>query len=452
MHRLAVHNFGPIRDAEVDVGRFLIFIGPQASGKSTLSKLIYYFLHVRDEVMRFAFETASGSEPLGPDNSGAKPSSLTRDLKKRLRNRFVEFFGPTPQPQDVRITYRYTDECQLEVALDRAEHRYVDTHFSRSAWLRILDIIRKARQRLQRKGETSTLPTAIGKLASDQMTSSTLEFVRAQCNELFGYSKELFFIPAGRSMLSTLSDQLQYIHPHLLDYPMRQFVDTVNRSRVFFDRSLDDIVRAKLALSSSRPRLDKVRKAQHYIRSILHGDYVYDREGGKVVVNPKVFTKISFASSGQQEVVWILLSLFLLVLEQSRALVVVEEPEAHLYPDAQKTVVEFIAFVMNSIDCDFIVTTHSPYLLGFANNLIYAKNLGTSIGARKVRGIVPEELWIDADAIEGYFVDDGTVCPMLDKEVPALKWELLDHASDEINNSLSQMFDLEADSHAKKTR
>ena len=62
MQKLIVHNFGPIQDATVDVARFLVFIGPQASGKSTLSKLIYYFLHVRDEVVRFVYESATSQE------------------------------------------------------------------------------------------------------------------------------------------------------------------------------------------------------------------------------------------------------------------------------------------------------------------------------------------------------------------------------------------------------
>ena len=109
VHRLIVRDFGPIQQATVDVARFLLFIGPQASGKSTLSKLIYYFLHVRDEVIRFIYEAADGPET----------HQLSHMLKKRLRNRFVEFFGPAPQPTNVAIEYRYTEDCQLKVALDQ---------------------------------------------------------------------------------------------------------------------------------------------------------------------------------------------------------------------------------------------------------------------------------------------------------------------------------------------
>ncbi len=439
MHRLIVRDFGPIQQATVDVARFLLFIGPQASGKSTLSKLIYYFLHVRDEVIRFIYEAADGPET----------HQLSHMLKKRLRNRFVEFFGPAPQPTNVAIEYRYTEDCQLKVALDQAHHKYVDAHFSDSAWRQILDLVSEARRRLGRKSVRSTFPSTVGKLASEQRQSSVLEHVRGRCNELFGYSKELFFIPSGRSMLSTLSDQLQYIHPHLLDYPMRQFVDTVNTSRTFFDRTLDEIVRDKKALTSSRLQLGAVRRAQEIIKRILKGEYLYDREGGKLLLAPGVFTKISYASSGQQEVVWILLSLFLIVLENSQSLVVIEEPESHLYPDAQKQVVELIAFVFNVLKCDFIVTTHSPYVLAFVNDLLYASELSKGANVRQVGSVVPRDYWIDASEVAGYFVDQGHACPMLDRDVPALKWELLDHASDEINDLFNKMLDIEATSHEK---
>ena len=42
----------------------------------------------------------------------------------------------------------------------------------------------------------------------------------------------------------------------------------------------------------------------------------------------------------------------------------VEEPEAYLFPVAQKQII------------DFAITTHSPYILSSLNNLLYAYNLG----------------------------------------------------------------------------
>ena len=51
----------------------------------------------------------------------------------------------------------------------------------------------------------------------------------------------------------------------------------------------------------------------------------------------------------------------------------IEEPEAHLFPTAQKRIVQLLARTFNNTNSNFqiIVTTHSPYILSSFNNLIY---------------------------------------------------------------------------------
>ena len=41
--KLRVRDFLTIRDADLEIGRFTLIIGPQASGKSVLAKLLYFF-------------------------------------------------------------------------------------------------------------------------------------------------------------------------------------------------------------------------------------------------------------------------------------------------------------------------------------------------------------------------------------------------------------------------
>lgn len=43
MQKLIVDNFKQITHAEIEIKDFLLLIGPQASGKSTIAKLIYFF-------------------------------------------------------------------------------------------------------------------------------------------------------------------------------------------------------------------------------------------------------------------------------------------------------------------------------------------------------------------------------------------------------------------------
>src|ERR1700730_18192453 len=85
MQKLTIHHFGPIKDAEISLDRLFVLIGPQASGKSTIAKLVYFFLHARDEVVAFVVESAENDRAVGADIA----------LQKRLRARVLEVFGPT---------------------------------------------------------------------------------------------------------------------------------------------------------------------------------------------------------------------------------------------------------------------------------------------------------------------------------------------------------------------
>ena len=43
MQKIIIKNFGPVQDAEIEIKKVLVLIGEQASGKSTIAKLIYFF-------------------------------------------------------------------------------------------------------------------------------------------------------------------------------------------------------------------------------------------------------------------------------------------------------------------------------------------------------------------------------------------------------------------------
>ena len=67
-----------------------------------------------------------------------------------------------------------------------------------------------------------------------------------------------------------------------------------------------------------------------------------------------------------------------------------------MYPDAQKKITEIIAFVKNS-GCQVMLTTHSPYVLGSLNNLIYANYIYKNSDSKKsIEEIVDKDLFIDS--------------------------------------------------------
>ncbi|MBR8146342.1 AAA family ATPase [Burkholderia vietnamiensis] len=434
-HHLTVHKFGPINQAEIGLNQINILIGPQSSGKSTISKLAFFFLNLRDEFIEFildAIEDSSNDEP------------KLRDFIKITRRRFVEFWGPSPQKSDVFIKYHYTSDTWATISLDSEKHRYTNPEFSTSIIDALHSIYREASSIVKRiDGRASSkLFSTVDNISESRSRSDVISLVKHRANELFAFERELLFIPAGRSLLSTLSDQLQFIHPHQLDYPLRSFIERINHSKSFFSRPIDELIQDRQLLGSEPIRYSAVRKVEGLIKRILKGEYIHDKDGGKLFVDKKTYTKISFASSGQQESVWILLSLFLVILEKINASVFIEEPEAHLFPVAQAEMVELLCFIANSLGTQFFVTTHSPYFLSAINNHLYAGNIATRTPTQ-VSQIMPENEWLKAEQVSGLFVNNGTVENLVDDELGLLKVELIDNASSLINTQYEELFEVD---------
>lgn len=429
MQKLQIKNFGPIEDCTINIADFMVLIGPQSSGKSTISKLVFFFLNLRETAVDFILDELE------------KPDSNFQfnNFTKQVRRQFIEFWGPIPNARDLFIRYEYSVDTWVEVQLDDERHKYITPRFSPN----IISLVRESVLSLKAAGigaqaAPSLFPTP-HVINQERNRSEIIGILKNQFGDLLKFKKEIFFIPAGRSLLSTISDQLQYIHPHQLDYPMRQFIERINSTKPFFNKSLEDLIKERHVLEESSIHRKSLAKASRIIKNILKAEYRHDKEGGKLYVGNGKFTKINFASSGQQESIWILLSLFLVLLDKVDAFILIEEPEAHLFPIAQKEMVSLIAYVAHSMRCQFMLTSHSPYILSAINNHIYANTVGAKY-PDNVSEIIARDEWISPDKLNGYFVSGGGITDLYDSTLKMLKTELVDSASDLVNIEYDKLF------------
>lgn len=86
---------------EIDVKDILLFIGPQASGKSTISKTIYFFKSLKDDLIRYLID-------LIEKNDFEKPLGT---FSKKIRAKFLNFFwGPTHHFGNMNLKYQYIEK------------------------------------------------------------------------------------------------------------------------------------------------------------------------------------------------------------------------------------------------------------------------------------------------------------------------------------------------------
>lgn len=429
--KIRISKFGPIESVSMNIDEYSIVIGRQASGKSTLSKLIYYFMNLRDEVYNFVIESLQEGNCV----------DVSKRLQSLVNKRFVDFFGPTLHDQELHIVFEYTEKAIIEIIADKIDRKFINTILPERLLSLVVEIFKQNSEKFKRDYSKVKLFSSSKINYNDIELDKIQKEIRVRLNELFGFSFDLLFIPAGRSILSTLSDQLQNIHPHLLDFTMRSFITKIAMTNSFFRKSLNEIIKEKERLENKTIWQNKMGKTKKMIEKIIKGNYYYDENGGRIVVSNGKYVKINFTSSGQQESMWIVLSLFLIVLDSVDAMVFIEEPEAHLFPDGQKDITDFITLVRSYLGTRYFITTHSPYILSSINNCLYAGKLKAK--NLKIDKIIDPDLCLSNKSLSAYLVENGIITNIIDNEIGLIDVGKIDMCSREINNLYSKLEDLE---------
>lgn len=169
------------------------------------------------------------------------------------------------------------------------------------------------------------------------------------------------------------------IQKRSLDYCTQNYLERILRLKTGFKEDADQMIFN--ALSFAEKKLDRhlLTEMAELKRAVLQGEYLNINGEERLQISKDKYVKINFASSGQQEIMWILNVLFYYVLNGIKAYFIIEEPESHLFPEAQKLVTEYISLAKSAWENQFFMTTHSPYILGTVNNLLYADKIASVV-------------------------------------------------------------------------
>lgn len=341
MAKIEIHNLGPISNCEMDVSQFTILTGAQASGKSTIAKAVFFCRTVKDDIV----DAISKRTLLGSENS------LFNDVMKILRNKFLQLFGTSKaMSADMQLIYHYDDKTFIKISLRMQEgNDYISPNY---VWITF----------------SSNIEKFLGK-SFDEGTIKSGE-VKNQVNELFKDDYEAVFIPAGRSLISLLTSQLNYLFTTMddeqkrsIDFCTQKYIERILKIRSLFDNGVTGLIEQKRNTPGAKINTKVIGKMLDLVQHVLKGKYVFKDNEERLYIDEEHYVKINYTSSGQQETVWIFNILLHILANNTKAYIILEEPEAHLYPESQKSIIEILA-MMGNCNCGILVTTHSPYVLG----------------------------------------------------------------------------------------
>ena len=457
MHRLIIHKLGPIEHCELECAAFMTFTGFQASGKSTAAKAVYYFRTVKEDIIELAKRQALGHtmviEGLSDEFDLNVDVDLMTGLENYLRDKSLRTFGSSyDMAHDMYLEYYYTESCYIKISLF-SHAQDVVPNFLKIEFSEALQVF------LQEKDHSFSV-TPLG------MPEDELKILQAELYQIFDDSCMTVYIPAGRSMITLLSGQLSYIYANMddmqrrsLDSCTRDYLERVLKVRPEFSNGLEGLAADALLKTQSKheskekasadrayktgsaQRAQAVPQALRLIKTILRGTYKYSNGVEQIILDNGKHVKISFSSSGQQECVWILNLLFYYLLQPKKMLFIIEEPEAQFFPASQKYMTELISMVSNC-GHSIILTTHSPYVLGTLNNLLYAEAACIS-DLDKAEQIIPKLFWLDYKKFDSWFVKDGVIENCMDSEIHMIQNERIDEISKEINSDFDRLMNLQ---------
>jgi len=472
MQKIIIKNFGPIKYAEIEVKKILVLIGEQASGKSTIAKLIYFFKTIQEDLFSQIYRDKQNQS-----------LDINSDILSPIQQKFYNFFGPTNNLPDFEITFYYSFNENKFLKLSNDENKKmkispIDTFINEKFTILASDIKFRLRQEYLNINKNRNIQPLIKEEEKIKYAQQLYDLL----NDLFqNKQRDLLFIVAGRSATVAYPSLFEKYFSQSIEINLKQNISIDNYERssktldeILLEKFIEKFVRVKdifkkfrnfegLIESYSENNIkEKLYQVKNKIDKILKGEYRIDDLGEKILFNKETeeYIYLSNTSSGQQESIRILQDIFINILDDAKVLRIIEEPEAHLFPVAQKQLIELLALMVNQNDDNqLIITTHSPYVLTVFNNLLFAnrvveKNPSTE---SEVAQIIPQDSWLSAKDFSAYSLGNQSVSqdtkycePIFNQEKGTIQQNYLDTVSEILGGDFQALYSIHAKTFKRK--
>lgn len=425
--KLTVKNFAGIKDLEIEIKRVNILIGPQASGKSVCAKLLFYFKN-------FVWEILSVIE-----NEQTK-----RNLDSSYSKTFEEYFPPDSWgKQDFSIKYEISNVF-IEVSRTQENKGKLSLNYSDFFKKELSDLRNFLKKSREKNSEKDAKYDSFDRLylTRQVLRDYLVESLRKSVCREAAFSQ--LFIPAGRSFFANLQSNIfSFLSSNnALDPFLREFGSTYESIKRVRLRS-----RSRLEEKDTKDIQEEINRL---IEKSLCGKHVHEK--GKDFLEVADGRRISVAnsSSGQQETLPLtimLAALPFLATSGAGQTVYIEEPEAHLFPSAQRNIVELIATVFNyrKEKLQFFITTHSPYVLTAINNLLQAGLLYEESNEEmhhQLEKIISRYKSLDISDLSAYVLTDGKCSSIVCPDTGLIDAKVIDSVSDDLAIEFDKLLNL----------
>lgn len=422
---LTVKNFGPIKDATLNMRNVNVLIGPQASGKSTLAKL---YTICKSPSCYNEFESNKKKDvKLSKEKFIEKLKDYS--IFDFITNESVIIFSsPTHdfEYNDGKITYN-NKLRDFSLNLDDKNQIFENTlkrMFEFSGSLE-LNIFLKLFINSSPKPKEITFKKYTEFESNYNWSEITPDEKQIMIDEIEKFKSTIFFndalyVPAERTILNLLKQA---------PFSFQNFKIPIPQHLIAYGHKYELAADELLQLD-----LDFINKKSFY---------KFENNIDKIYYSKNKSVKLTESASSFQSIVPMLLPIINERKNQTKQYsFVIEEPETNLYPKAQY---ELIKFLEKDREDDFgridkgsihTYTTHSPFILSSLNNMLYAFKMGSKAESKEIGDniskIIAKENWIDPELFSAYEIKNGKAFSIFDRKTGLIKQNSIDKVSEEI--------------------
>lgn len=440
---LKVKKFGPIKEVELDLRNVNVFIGPQASGKSTIAKLYTIFksprkflsitnTHKEENVLTATKEFIEVLDEyniqsfLKEDSEIMFESELHILTYQNSRLTYVptllnKINSLALMLEDFSSNEKLIKQTFIDLAYShllfgfRVLYRHIVDHNNEDDFKKLLD------------GDT------VG-IFVDNIDKITKEYSEEALSVIKAIERDLsvnaaLYIPAERTITNIINGAINNLLKN--DVPIPKHI---------------------LSLGAE---YEKSRVKEIKLDFMCDGLVYRDIEGEeKIFIDNSTSIGLGEAASGIQSVIPILKTIDSLKNDGKHHSFVIEEPELNLFPRAQYDLIKLLESGRRESYWEdsgtiHIYTTHSPYILSALNNLLYAykvygvlydesKNYDESI--KQVRDITSAE--ISGSFFSAYQLSDGGAKSIFNRDTDLIDDNYIDESSDIIDEDFEKLMEL----------
>lgn len=387
MRHLVIRNIGPVKEVDVELKRFNLFIGPQSSGKSTIAKILSTCSWVEKEVATTMDEHAV------PD-------------KTAFIALMVEFH---------KMTDYFSEESEILFETDIVIISLKGEEFS----------VKLKNQELYRREKICYIPSERNSVTLPELQG--FEFGQTNLRSfLFDwYNAREFYGKDNKSDILNLGvryfydpnqlkykDRIEHVNGKTYQIPLgsassglQSVVPLQIMLQYYSDQYFNTFANRTSFDSDVKTRLIQARIIDKYVLSVAYPGFDYNRRDELI---REQNTRIHEGNPEALE----LLNKYRTELDRLTVPIstsfIVEEPEQNLFPQTQVDLLYYLLSVIShDRDHQLVMTTHSPYVLFALNNCMLAHLVKDKLDEEATSKVESARYALNPENVSVWSIKDG---------------------------------------------